>query len=189
MKNVSIAFVFSLVSTMIGFCSDGGLVWVFTSSPIEGIQYTFKVPLTEKDEWEPRIQEAPPLSPGKAMRLAKDYIQKVAPQSKDPVPFPLPSLDEKSRRTTYVSWEVYDVKLLRNVNSIGHEQWIYVVSINKMMKGVGRTMPKPDIQIPVRMDGTIPEPVISKLNLKQSTQRALSETNSLPQSLPSRRSP
>ena len=193
MRNVFIAIVLWLGSASASFCSGEGFKWIFRGYPLEGVEYTFTVPLGEKDRWDSVSQETPPLSPGKALRLARDYIEKIAPLSKEPIPFPFPAMPgENTPRSTYITWEVSDVRLLRYVNAAGHEHWIYVVSIDKMMKGVGRTMSRPDMQVPVRMDGSIPEPVISKPNPPggaSGRQPSGSETNRTSSAAGSRRSP
>jgi hypothetical protein len=193
MKHISLITALCLISGTSSFCSEGGFTWIFTGSPREGLEYKFNVPLGEKDRWDSVAQETPPLSPGKALRLAREYVEKVAPQSKEPVPWPFPVRPgEKPHPATYVTWEVSDVKLLRHVTSAGDEQWLYVVSINKMMKGVGRQMPRPDVQIPVRMDGTIPEPAISNPDPQGAAngwQPFRSETNRTSAAAAPRRSP
>ena len=193
MRNIPFIIAAWLIAGTSSFCSEGAFRWIFTGCPREGVEYTFNVSLGEKDRWDSFAQETPPLSPGKALRLATNYIERLAPQSEQPVPWPFPTMaGEKPHPPTYATWQVSDAKLLRYVSSAGDEQWIYVVSVNKMLKGVGRQMPRPDMQIPVRMDGTIPEPVISKPNLQggaNGRQPFSSETNRTPAAAASRRSP
>jgi hypothetical protein len=107
----------------------------------------------EKDQWDSSAQESPPLLPGKAIRLAKEFMQR----------FPPPP---------GTRWQVEQVKLLRYAGSEDeeHEQWLYVVVFNYKIPGRGRQMPRSDIEVPVRMDGTIPEPESS--NEPSSPQQA-----------------
>ena len=158
---------------------------------VKGADYKFNVPLGERDRWNSSSQEQPPLAPGKAVQLARRFLEQIAPQSKEPIHFVMPG--DTSPRSGYSTWEIDQVLLLRHVDDAGHEQWVYVVSFYSMMSGTGRSGPA-DIEVPVRMDGTIPEPVVSKGDPNpqggaNGRQPVGSETNRTPAAAASRRSP
>ena len=156
MRFITIAF--WLICESVSLCSAETFTWMFHGR-LSGAEYRFNVPLGEKDRWDSSSQETPPLAPGKAVQLTRQFVQKVSPQSSEPIHPVMPG--DTSPRTAYVTWEIDQVRLLRHVDPAGHEQWVYVVSLYSMISGIGRSGP-PDIEVPVRMDGTIPEPVISK---------------------------
>jgi hypothetical protein len=98
----------------------------------------------KKDRWDSASLDSPPLQPGGAIQLARKFMQKVP-------------LGEG-----WATWRMDHVRLLRSEDSEGHEEWLYVVYFYAANPGTLRSGP-PDMSIPVRMDGTIPEPVITKI--------------------------
>ena len=121
-----------------------GLTWKLKGGAPDGdATYAFDVRMGEKDRWDPALQDQPPLSPGKAIRLAKEFMQKVP-------------LGKGSSM-----WRMNTVRLLRSEDREGREEWLYVVDFYEASPHEGRSGP-PDMTVPVRMDGTIPEPIISK---------------------------
>ncbi len=120
-----------------------GLTWNLKGSPPSGMTYKFDVLMGEKDRWDSTMQESPPLQPGKAMQLARQFMKNIP-------------LGEG-----WSEWRMDHVKMLRSVDSDGHEEWLYVVYFYAA-KPKTLTSGAPNMSIPVRMDGTIPEPVISK---------------------------
>ena len=120
-----------------------GFTWNIKGTSPNGDKYAFNVRMSEKDRWDPASQDASPLPPGKAIRLAEEFIAKVP-------------LGEH-----YSLWRMGDVRLLHGKDMEGHEEWLYVVDFwaanpHQIRSGM------PDMSVPVRMDGTIPEPIVSK---------------------------
>ena len=69
--------------------------------------------------------------------------------------------------TGWVRWEmsVGGVTLYRMPNVAAREEWIYLIRFHAVYKGPEtRSAPYPEVYVPVRMDGTIPEPVVEKKN-------------------------
>jgi len=110
--------------------------------PLKGVVYKFVVYTGEKDRWDSATQYAPPLPPGKAARAAKEFVGKV----------PL--------RDDMKVWSLATITLRRM--SLAPEEWVYVVHFDAVPKSGGWTGPVPSIEVPVRMDGAIPEPVVEK---------------------------
>jgi hypothetical protein len=189
MRSLLIPIVISVLFESVSLCfADSGFTWYFRGSPGPGTNYTFVVRAGERDRWDSSSRKSPPLPPGTALRLAREFVQKVAPKSKESVHFAIPG-----GRTLIgpVVWEVYDVRLDPFVDSAGHEHWIYVIHFVSAISGTGRSGP-PDMEVPVRMDGTIPEPVISTtdpLGAASGSQPSRSETNTTSSAAGSRRSP
>ena len=144
MKALLTVIAVALACQSVSLCWAGGsgLTWNLKGSPPWGTTYRFDVRMGEKDRWDSASQETPPLQPGKAIRLAKRYLAKV----------PLGA--------GWTEWRMNDVRMLRSADSEGHEEWLYVVYFYAANPGTMRSGP-PDMSIPVRMDGTIPEPVIT----------------------------
>jgi hypothetical protein len=128
--------------------SGSGLTWKFEGG-LGDVIYAFDVRMTAKDRWDPALKDAPPLLPGKAIRLAKDFLRNV-PLGKD-----------------WSMWRMHTLRLLRSEDQDGLEEWLYVVDFYAANPRQGRSGP-PDMSIPVRMDGTIPEPLVSKRGPKPS---------------------
>ncbi len=105
--------------------------------------YTFEVYAGETEKWDPNVQPAPPLAPGKAAAIAKAFIAKVP-------------LDENMK-----DWSI-DTIALKSLDWEKH--WIYDVSFSANPKANVWNGPVPTFHVPVKMDGTIPEPVIGKAN-------------------------
>jgi hypothetical protein len=87
----------------------------------------------------------PPVSPGKALRLAREFTNKI----------PL--------EQGFTRWSVNDVRLLRS-GPDDHEEWVYVVQFYAMMPG-GLRGGEADLTVPVRLDGTVPKPTIVRKKL------------------------
>lgn len=135
--------VFFCDSFRLCLAGGSGLSWNLMGSPPGGGTYTFDVQMGEKDRWDSASQEIPPLEPGKAIQLARRFLQKV----------PLEG--------GWKEWRLDKVQMLRSADSDGREEWLYVVRFYAVMPGK-LTSGAPDMNIPVRMDGTIPEPEITK---------------------------
>jgi hypothetical protein len=117
--------------------------WNLKGASPNGDSYAFDVRMSAKDRWDSASQDAPPLPAGKAIRLAKGFIAKVP-------------LGEH-----FSLWRMGNVRLLRSEDTEGHEIWLYAVEFWAANPNLGRNG-MPDMSVPVRMDGTIPEPVITK---------------------------
>src|ERR1035441_5613434 len=183
MRSLFLPVVISLLFESVSLCFADSFTWYFRGSPGPGTNYTFVVRAAERDRWDSSSRKSPPLSPGKALRLAREFVQKVAPKSKESVHFAMPGGPTligpvvwevyEVRLVPYligpVVWEVYEVRLVPFVDSAGHEHWIYAIHFVSAISGTGRSGP-PDITVPVRMDGTIPEPVISTAEPNQHLQ-------------------
>ena len=138
-----------LVCGSVTLCRAGGsgLTWNLKGSQPWGTTYKFDVLMGEKDRWDSGTQETPPLQPGKATQLAKKFMKKIP-------------LGEG-----WTTWKMENVEMLRSEDTEGHEEWLYVVNFYATVPRAMRSGP-PDMRIPVRMDGTIPDPVVSKTNAK-----------------------
>ncbi len=108
--------------------------------PVEGVVYKFEVYTGLKDRWDSTKQDAPPLAPGRALRAAKQFISKV----------PL--------REDMKEWGLRDITL----QTLSPDEWVYVVHFDANPKSGVWNGPVPWIAVPVRMDGTIPKPVIER---------------------------
>lgn len=108
--------------------------------PKAGVIYKFSVVSGEVDNWNSAEEDSPPLLPGKACRIAKEFSASV----------PLEKDMKKWRLTTIKLQKLSDVP----------ECWIYVVHFTASPKAAVWNGPLPWIEVPVRMDGTIPTPVI-----------------------------
>lgn len=109
-------------------------------------RYKFDVPTDERDRWNSAVQDAPPLLPGKAIRIAKEFVHRV----------PL-----------YQGWDRWEVaiggvSLYRLSTSEAQEEWVYVIRFIGIPKGPSANPPYPEVNVPVRMDGTIPRFVVEK---------------------------
>jgi hypothetical protein len=142
---LAVTIIIALVCGSANCCLAGGsgLTWNLKGSPPWGTTYKFDVLMGEKDRWDSASQETPPLQPGKAIQLARKFMKKIP-------------LGEG-----WSEWRMDHVRLLRGSDSEGHEEWLYVVYFYAGKPKTMRSGP-PDMSVPVRMDGTIPEPVISK---------------------------
>jgi hypothetical protein len=114
---------------------------MWSSRPLEGVDYKFEVFPGKTDQWNSAIQDSPPLLPAKAILLAKKFVLTV----------PLP--EEMSR------WELNSISIEQMQPA--PEEWIYIVTFSAVPKGnfIGQVS---QMKIPVRFDGTIPKPTITK---------------------------
>jgi hypothetical protein len=108
--------------------------------PVNDKVYTFEVYTGERDRWDPNITDSPPLAPGKALRTAREFVKRV--------PFP----------ETMSGWDSDSLTL--KLMSQNPPEWIYVIRFNGRPVG-NWNGPVPWIDVPVRMDNTIPEPKIT----------------------------
>ncbi len=138
-----VAVLFVCESFSLCSAGDSGLTWNLKGSSPGGSIYQFDVRMGEKDRWDSGSQKTPPLEPGKAIQLANQFMQKV----------PLGG--------AWKAWRLDKVEMLRSLGPEGHEEWLYVVRFYASIPGT-LTTGGPDMSVPVRMNGTIPEPSISK---------------------------
>ena len=150
MKTISTTVPALLLCLVIGYSqaqehgNQSGFRWQFKGGyPNGDAVYTFDVPMGKRDRWNSDEQDAPPLSPGAAIRRAKGFMEEVQ----------LPKATE--------TWRLIMVKLLPIADAEGKEQWLYVISFNAVEANTIRTG-GPDMKVPVRMDGTIPKPIIQR---------------------------
>jgi len=137
MKNAKLwIFVFTLAVWVKGYA--GGHIEL-SGYPTKNLEYKFEIYTGAIDRWDSVAQEAPPLSPGKAIHIAKKFVRMV----------PLEESMEK--------WDLHTVTLVRMASS--PEEWIYKIRFDGSPKGVWNG-PVPWIEVPVRFDGTIPKPTI-----------------------------
>jgi hypothetical protein len=104
--------------------------------------YKFEIYTGEADRWDSATQDAPPLSPSKASLAATKFIRTV----------PL--------RDDMKEWKLRSITL-RQI-SAAPEEWVYLVHFDAQPKPSIWDGPVPWIDIPVRFDGTIPKPTITK---------------------------
>jgi len=110
--------------------------------PAKDAVHKFEIYTGETDRWDSAVQDAPPLSPGKASLAAKKFVHTV----------PL--------RDDMKEWGLRTITLQQM--SSAPEEWIYVVHFDAVPKAYSWNGPVPWIDIPVRFDGTIPKPNITK---------------------------
>ena len=131
----------ALVACACASYAGGRAEW--TSYPKEGIVYKFEVHAGEKDRWDSAKRDAPPLAPGKAARLAKKFAATI-PLSED-----------------MKGWTVEEITLTR-LSPGPQEEWVYVVHFNAVPKPDVFNGPVPWIDVPVRMDGTVPRALVDR---------------------------
>jgi hypothetical protein len=112
----------------------------FRGYPVKDKAYTFEVYTTDRDRWDPNTTDSPPLPPGKALRIAREFVKRV----------PLPE-----------SMSGWDLESL-TFKPLSHNppEWLYVIRFSGHPAG-NWNGPVPWIDIPVRMDSSIPEPKIT----------------------------
>jgi hypothetical protein len=104
--------------------------------------YKFEVYTGEIDRWDSAKQDAPRLSPRKACQAAREFVRKVPLQA------------------NMKEWHLSTIAL--NQMSSAPEEWLYLIHFDAEPKGGVWNGPVPWIVIPVRFDGTIPKPTITK---------------------------
>ena len=104
--------------------------------------YKFEVYTGEIDRWDSAKQDTPRLSPGKARQIARDFVHSV----------PL--------RADMKEWHSSTITL-EQISS-APEEWLYLVHFDAQPKSGVWNGPVPWIVIPVRFDGTVPKPTITK---------------------------
>src|SRR5713226_1504810 len=108
-------------------------------------KYTFEVYTGATDKWDSATSDEPPLAPGKAIRIATKFVRTV------PV------------RDGMKGWRLRNIKLQRMSYTDGPEEWIYVAHFDGDPGANGPwNGPVPWIEVPVRLDRTVPEPSITK---------------------------
>ena len=110
--------------------------------PTPTVTYKFVVYAGKIDRWDSASQDSPPLSAGKASQAAKQFVRAV----------PL--------RDDMKEWRLSTVTLKRMSST--PEAWLYVVHYDAQPKADVWNGPVPWIEIPVRFDGTVPKPTITK---------------------------
>ena len=114
----------------------------WTTHPAEDVTYRFYVDTGEKDRWDSSKQEEPPLAPGKAARVAKEFVTKV--------PMWRGMKEWSLRKIT-----------LEQLSPAPNEEWVYIIQFGGVLSELATWDGHlPLIDIPVRMDGTIPKPLI-----------------------------
>ena len=109
--------------------------------PPDGTIWSFEIYTDATDAWDSAKAENPPLSEKKAKELATAFMKRV--------PF----------GDKMLGWDIQTITLRRM--SAEPEQWIYEVHFSAVPPGVWNG-PLPWFTVPVRMDGSIPEPKITK---------------------------
>jgi hypothetical protein len=110
--------------------------------PTSEVTYKFVVYAGETDRWDSAKQDAPRLSPGKACQAARAFIRGVPLQD------------------NMKEWRMSTITLERM--SAAPEEWLYLIHFDAQPKADVWNGPVPWIVIPVRFDGTIPKPTITK---------------------------
>jgi len=109
--------------------------------PPDGTIWEFEIYTDDTDQWDSSKSEHPPLSPKNAKDLATAFMQRVP-------------LGDKM-----TGWSITTITLRRM--SEEPEQWIYEAHFIAIPPGDWNG-PLPWFTVPVRMDGSIPEPMIEK---------------------------
>ena len=110
--------------------------------PDKDVVYKFEVYTGEKDRWDSENEQSPPLAPGKAARLANAFIATV------------PLADNMK------AWSLSTITLRRM--SSAPEEWVYIVHFDAVPEADVWNGPVPWFDVPVRLNGTIPDPVIER---------------------------
>jgi len=138
MKRIIVTFVLLIAATAFA----GGHVESRCYAP-DGTIWKFDIYTNAADQWDSSKLEHPPLSPKKAKDLATTFMKRV----------PLGN--------TMTAWAVSTITLRLMSGDQRPEHWIYEVHFDAVPPGVWNG-PVPWFTVPVRMDGTIPEPKITK---------------------------
>jgi hypothetical protein len=121
--------------------SFGGGLKQLQSTLSDGTSYIYEVQSDSRDHWDPIMDDNPPLTPGDAAYAAQIYMQEI----------PLP---ENAR-----GWELRAITL----EQISYEpdHWVYVIRFlgEADPETVGGSV-MPWFAILVRLDGTIPSPLV-----------------------------
>jgi hypothetical protein len=114
--------------------------------PTKQATYKFDFSTGAKDKWDATKVDEPPLAPGKAIRIATKFVQTV------PV--------EKGMK----GWRLNNVELEQMSHTGGPEEWIYIVHFDAEPDAQSGAWngPVPEMAVPVRLDGTVPDPKITK---------------------------
>jgi hypothetical protein len=131
-------FILTLSISITAYSSDGG----WSGYPTKDLVYKFEVYTGKTDRWDSAKQDTPQLSPGKASLAAKEFIRTVPLQD-----------DMKDWRLSAIT--------LKQISPTP-EEWVYVVHFDANPKSGVWNGPVPWIDIPVRFDGSIPKPTITK---------------------------
>jgi len=121
-------------------CLAGHGEW--SGYPTKDVVYKFEVYTGTADQWDSASTPTPALSPGKASLAAKQFVRTV----------PL--------RDDMKEWDLQSIALKRMASS--PEEWIYIVRFDATPKANVWNGPVPWIEVPVRLDGTIPKPKVTK---------------------------
>jgi hypothetical protein len=111
--------------------------------PTADTKYEFDVYTGAKDKWDAATTDEPPLTTGAAVRIAKKFVKTVP------------------ERDGMKGWLLHYIKLQRMSYTDGPAEWIYVAHFDADPGGVWNG-PLPWIEVPVRLDGTVPKPIITK---------------------------
>lgn len=113
---------------------------IMSYSPDMGTMYTFKIVASKDDQWDSKKEEYPALSPKKAQQVAVDFMKRV------------PAGEHMG------GWEVSHISL----KTLGRtpEEWHYMIQFLGVPKtGLSGAWngPVPQFDVPVRLNGKIPE--------------------------------
>jgi hypothetical protein len=143
MKPLAVVLIVLVTSASADQIPVGPTYW--KTYPRLGVTYTFSFDAGEQDKWDSTKQDAPPLLPGKAARIAKEFVAKV------------------SQDNEFKGWFLETITLKPFWMGLA-ETWVYVVQFSAVPKAPVWNGPLPEMQVPVRMDGTIPKPLIEGEN-------------------------
>ena len=106
---------------------------------------TLGISTGEHDAWDEIFTEAPPLSAGTAIRIAKTYVARV----------PLPDYTD--------DWALDGVTLQRMPSVSARKEWIYLVHFVSVPGFDGTAADRVPLHIPVRFDGTVPPGIVKQI--------------------------
>ena len=107
----------------------------------DGAVYTFELYTDSTDHWDSRRHENPPFAPGNAMTVAVEFMEDIP-------------LGENM-----YAWDLSTITLQRM--SKEPEHWIYIVHFDSDPGMQPWNGPLPWFEVLVRMNGTIPTPVLT----------------------------
>jgi hypothetical protein len=132
----------AVVASVAGFmrAADGGKLSDRSASmPVP-------IPTDHRDVWDETTAATPPLSPGAAIRIAREYVRLVR----------VPDYTD--------GWVVDSLSLRRLAVSGGTGEWVYFVHFQSApQSGVGPDH-APRLQVPVRFDGMVPPGIVPRIH-------------------------
>ncbi len=106
-----------------------------------------QIPTDYRDTWDDTASDMPPLAPGAAMRIAKNYVLRVR----------VPDNTE--------GWVLDSIALHRMSFFGSAEEWVYLANFKSAPRSSDEdsVLPPVALQLPVRFDGTVPPGLVPQV--------------------------